>query len=509
MALRVTQGIMYSSFTTQMNTNLSRLMETNMQGSSQKRINRPSDDAIGAGRVISYRASIERLSLYEDNIKSAMGWLSTADGVLSSEGSVMTVLTRAKTLAQQAASGTYDGSNREQISFELRNIMDQLINLSNTTFEGRHIFGGHKTEIAAYREGLAVTCNDTNFAGEQFTVEGGTKKSIVVQAKTSGTTDTATYRYSEDGGTTWKDATVDTTLGAPYGPNQMRINAGGAGIILNKGTAVSSVDIDNKNETNNGTWMYIRPTAVYQGDDHTTQVITPFGSSVGGNAQGAFPRDVSVRVDAINAGVITYSYSVDDGSNWIQGSAPDNGANTRIPIANGYLNLNGSPAVGDQFVIHPRRANIDFIISDSDSMTVNLIGKDIFGGLYQDPDTNNNPLYPTPVPGAANLFETMGRLIAFTETNSQQGVQQALGELEGVLKHIVTNAAVVGGRENRLAVTHDALVMRMYDEKDGLSSIEDVDAAELMIRQSQSNTAYSSVLKSSSMIMQLSLLNYL
>ena len=51
--------------------------------------------------------------------------------------------------------------------------------------------------------------------------------------------------------------------------------------------------------------------------------------------------------------------------------------------------------------------------------------------------------------------------------------------------------------------------MRMYDEKDGLSSIEDVDAAELMIRQSQSNTAYSSVLKSSSMIMQLSLLNYL
>ena len=150
MALRVTQNQMYTSSVFNMNKNLSDLMESNLQASSQLKINRPSDDPLGAGRVVSYKASLENLSLYQDNISSAMGWLGTADSILSAEGSFMTVLTRMKELAEQAATETYDKMNREEISYELRQQFLQLINLANTRWEDRSIFAGQKTDVSAY-----------------------------------------------------------------------------------------------------------------------------------------------------------------------------------------------------------------------------------------------------------------------------------------------------------------------------------------------------------------------
>jgi flagellar hook-associated protein 3 FlgL len=74
---------------------------------------------------------------------------------------------------------------------------------------------------------------------------------------------------------------------------------------------------------------------------------------------------------------------------------------------------------------------------------------------------------------------------------------------------VSTRVAEVGGRENRLIVTQAALVMRTYSEEDHLSQMEDVDVTELMTRLAQQQIAYNSVLKSSSMIMQMSLVNFL
>ena len=71
--MRVTQNQMYTSSVFNMNKNLGDLMESNLQASSQLKINRPSDDPVGAGRVISYRSSIDQLGLYRDNISAAAG----------------------------------------------------------------------------------------------------------------------------------------------------------------------------------------------------------------------------------------------------------------------------------------------------------------------------------------------------------------------------------------------------------------------------------------------------
>jgi flagellar hook-associated protein 3 FlgL len=154
-------------------------------------------------------------------------------------------------------------------------------------------------------------------------------------------------------------------------------------------------------------------------------------------------------------------------------------------------------------------------ISDSDSVTVNLVGKDVFGGLYRDPFTPD--ALPVNSGGAAhplegdetNLFEVCGRLVGAAEYGSPDDIAVALNELKTVMSQVATKAAVVGGRYNRLEVTHAALEMRILDEQENLGNVEDVDLTELMIRLSSQQLAYDSVLKSSSMIMQMSLVNFL
>jgi flagellar hook-associated protein 3 FlgL len=243
---------------------------------------------------------------------------------------------------------------------------------------------------------------------------------------------------------------------------------------------------------------------------HTT------GSSTEAVATGTFNRDVAVRIDSADpvTGDVRYSYSLDDGANWLQGTAP--AGSTRLSVPGGFLDLTaGAPwTEGDQFIISPRRADINFEIAPGQTITVNMVGKDIFGGLFQQPfgPSNGQPVpdNPEPVePLGQNLFEVVGKLIAAAEVNSQQGFQEALADLRECEKRVLTKAADVGGRINRLDVAFETLTMRELDETDAMSKIADVDVTTLMTKLAQQQIAYNTVLKSSSMIMQMNLMNFI
>ncbi len=527
MALRVTQGLMYNSFVTGMNRNLSALMDSNMQSSSQKKVNKPSDDPVAAGRIISSRATLDRISSYKENINMAMGWLNLADNALADQdGGALNLLSQIKALALDMASSDSTAENRLETSYQVREYFKQLITIANSAYAGNHIFGGHQTISAPYEEALGATVLDPqssdplSLANAQFNVAGKLDRSMVIQATSSGEAATATYRASIDGGKTWIEGLTPT---GPDGDGMYTLSANGVSVKFpgtftdDSGTVqsymVTAVDPENDHSNDNGTWMYIRPTAVYKGDDHDTQVQYGYGTTAEGHPDGRFVRDVAVRIDDVDhGGLVTYSYSVDDGSTWVQVTAPHNPpAETSLPVPGGYLSFDGDNAakllMGDQFVIHPHRADINYQISDDTNIAVNMVGKDIFGGLYDYPGDGIN--YAVPVGEQANLFEVVGDLLAALETNSQQGCQEALEKLDAVMQVVRTRVAEVGGRENRLIATQGATVMREYTEESTLSSLEDVDVTELMTKLAQQQTAYNSVLKSSSMIMQMSLVNFL
>ena len=605
MSLRVTQSQLYGKFTNGMNKSLLDLVESNLQAATQLKVNRPSDDPAASGMIVTTKASLSRLTTYKSNISNAQGWLGVSDSILASSGSVMTVLTQIQTLAQQGATGTYTKENRAQIGGEVYQHFLQLMNLANSTYAGKHIFSGHKTDVAPYQESLGITCRDnglwlsntwptdsvtdvkgsfkdnydvsihnidtvngivtytytgadgipsepvraiikndkaditlpggsvsvdtTKLATGTFQVaeprvSGASKDTIIIQPEASGLASTVNYRYSSDGGLTWTHGIVPT-VNIADGTVSIATNEG-VTVTVGGNTMMQEVPLDEPQEKPGQTWIVVRPSAIYQGDDHDTQVAMSYGvnGTISTDISGYFSRDITVRIDSTDTTatppVITYSYSLNDGSSWTQAEATYDPAipQARLSVPGGFLSLKTSALPpnddigadlksGDQFIIHPHRADINIAISDHDAVTVNLIGKDIFGGQYRDPKTGE--IYAVGNGGDDNLFEVIGELVGHCMTGDQTGIQKNLAQLQEVMKKITTNAAVVGGRWNRLEVTAMSVENREYEETSFLSGLQDVDVSELMIRQAQQQVAYNSVLKSTSMIMQMSLVNFL
>ena len=554
--MRIAQRTIYNNMLNNMQFTLGAYMESNIQGASQKKVNRPSDDPAGTARIMNYRASLELNKQQRYNADTAEGWLKLGDETLMQ---VSTVISRLKELAEQASTGTYSPENRLQMSFEIRAQFEQLINLANTKFEDQHIFGGHKYDISAYQQGLAITTGDPalGYDSVKWQVEGSTDRSIMVRFPeniTIAADGTFTpsprgydYEWSDDGGATWKQGVIETKDdGTGTGNNVNVLIAGGAQITIpapRTGSitfqAYDPVVAGNPEDINgfyNGSQLIIRPAAYYMGDDNDrTQVIESFGSTLATDCKstGNFSGDVRIRIEpdpydptktAYSPGpppdTAYFSYSTDNGLTWTPAHVEVSGTgDTRLIVPGGFLDINvagglGHIDVGQQFIIRPHRAKLEYEIMPGEYMSVNNVGKDIFGGLYQEPGMkySNPPVAAQPVFGdgdARNLFEVVSRLIAFTECNNQNGVQQCLEDLTTAHQTVMTAAAKIGGKENRLAITRQVLEYQKLDKEERLSYVEDVDLTELLTRLAQQELAYSTVLKSSAMIMQLNLTKFI
>lgn len=517
--MRVSQQMLFNTYVSNMNKSLTDLVQTNIQSQTQKKVNKPSDDPVGMSRILDHREVLSSVSQYRDNIDTAKGWLNLSDTTLTN---VSTLVTRAKELAEQASTGTLTPENREQISYEARQLFEQLVSLSNSEFDGKSIYAGHKVDQNAFEKILAMTTNDSELASRNYTIQGDTNNTIVVQFTSTGVigTDDIDYRFSNDGGKTF----TDKTLAAPA----TTLDFDGVTMDMEAGTPVRANDPDDTNDAN-GTWLWVRQSARYVGDDEDGATVNGIKTTLaGGNtiAEGAFSRNVVVRIDQATdlASDIEYSFSTDGGTTWTEGNtktADGTASNAILVVPGGTLTLASNSGVntlasGAQFIIKPNMAAINFKIQDNESIKVNDVGKDVFGGVYKAPGAANDAVVfgdsSRVLSNAApsnNLFETMGNLVAFLETNNQSGVQKSLADLNTSQQYILTKTADVGGRERRLDVADNVLSNLEINEKERISNIEDADIGELMTQLAQQQIAYQAVLQSSSTIMKMNLMDYI
>ncbi len=609
---RISQSMLYNNFIRYLDQTTGELQKLYNEGSSQKKINKPSDNPVGMARILSYRDSLKALEQYKNNINNAKGWLGLADTTLSQ---VENQITRLKELAVEAANGSLNESDRQDIVKEMRQIYDQLVALSNTKYEGKSIFGGHKTNTAAYVKGLAVYSNKKGENGEDDVIpyvreiEGSTDETLVVKFSKSGS---ATAKIGMDNNilyTVYKGDKVvaDGELNA----GDTTLNLGGVTLRLARGYQVVT-DASLAGEDN--TQLIISPTAYYQGDNENRSGVeiynnfsfkiapedtgsfaspirvkiltdTTIGSgtdveykySVDGGitwsdtlyatntdtekltldlpggkiaitdlqpsgsassltglefgldglevkqmdttdirtfATGDITKNTIVRIDQIDStsNTITYSYSQDGGETWDEGhevstNTPDN--YVEFPVPGGLfkiakvdiLSLQG----GEEFVIQPRHAYINSEISTGVSLPINNIGPTIFGGHYKN-DSGLEVAFENDQ--SKNLFETVGKLISSLETNDITGIQDSLDRLNASLTQVGKIHADIGARLNRLDTANSILSDLELNQKERKSFIEDVDFADLLTKISQQQVVYEALLKSASMIMKMSLVNF-
>ena len=134
-----------NSMATQVSNNLtshySDLKTSTERLSSGLRINSAADDAAGLAIRELMRTDIAALQQGVRNANDAISLIQTADGAL---GIIDEKLTRMKELAEQAATGTYDSTQRLMIESEYQAMASEITRIANATdFNGIHLLNGN------------------------------------------------------------------------------------------------------------------------------------------------------------------------------------------------------------------------------------------------------------------------------------------------------------------------------------------------------------------------------
>ena len=553
MAIRITQQYMYSSMLNGMQSSLGKYMESMEQGSTQKQINRPSDDPAAFYRILTTRDSIDETKKYLTNINEAKGWLELTDSTLTN---LTTLMGSIKALMNQASTDC-TAAERQIMADEAWQMFGQILNLSNTEFNGNQLFAGHKYNESAFEKGLAISVSmmdDTKPGDEDYetsakkawtdlisaghvSVSGNSDKAIAVQflddgvINENGANQDLSYRWSSDGGKTWQTGSL------PAGSDKITVGSGVeidfSGMIPGESLDISAAEKTGEGEfsTEDGTAFFVKPTGIYQGDTGNPPPQISISNTTPGStgavgmvveAEGSFGGNVLVRFDGVKqpdgtfGGNISltgndefaYSYSTDNGATWVTAYAKATGQQPlRLPVPGGYIDVDATNAnngdtieAGTQVLIHPRRADLGYEVLKDTYIDVNRVGTEIFGGYYDDKPTLSDD---------TNLFNIMGDFIAALEFNNQEGCQEAYSKLSTCLEYVTTQTSRTGALENRVSLAYDVNTSTLLSQEEVLSGTEDIDLTELLSKLTQQQTTYQTVLMSSSMIMNMGLMNYL
>ena len=124
------------------NTQMGKTME---KLSSGFRINRAADDAAGLAISEKMRFQINGLTQAQRNAQDGISLIQTAEGALTE---VHSMLQRLNTLANQAANGTYDATDRAKIQLEVDELVGEISNIAATVnFNGIQLLDGSVTEV--------------------------------------------------------------------------------------------------------------------------------------------------------------------------------------------------------------------------------------------------------------------------------------------------------------------------------------------------------------------------
>lgn len=131
----------------QVMSNQSSLVDSQLQLSTQKRINKPSDSAIDSGQIIQYNKQINKIKTYLNNITNVRAYTETIDYSLASS---IESVQRANELSVRAANGTFTNDQLASMRTELDQIKESLVNFANTQYNGQYIFSGNNVGTAPY-----------------------------------------------------------------------------------------------------------------------------------------------------------------------------------------------------------------------------------------------------------------------------------------------------------------------------------------------------------------------
>ncbi|MBI5816295.1 MAG: flagellar hook-associated protein FlgL [Nitrospinae bacterium] len=506
---RITNRMMYNSTLFNAFRNNAGMMAAQEQLSSGKRINRPSDDPIGMMEVLQFRTNIGKTDQYLRVMDNADSYLNTADSIT---GSAHDQLKSAKELALQQSGGVANAQTRINAATTIDAMIQQMIQYGNTRVGDRYIFSGQRSDQQA------IDANG-NYVGSQKDLRAeinvGTTIPISVKASEFLTADMspamsnvagATTLASLNGGTgvpggtftitnrLGASAVVDTTAGPITDVNGLlaAINATGLNVTASLSADGSALVLTDNNanpiqalsitDGGAGTARALgiegsRNTSVFTGTDLNPNVTgtTLLSSLYGGTG---LPLD---DIKLFNGGAsATMSFA---GATTVQDVL------NAINAAGAGINLTASiSASGNRLSITSTNPlTVAYATDTGSGKTADMLG----------------------VGGGRNIIPVLQMFSAALKANDTSAILGAVGLLDSTMENTNSVRGTVGARANQVVSTREAVDQSKYDNTKLKSQVEDADFLQAASELAMLQTAYQATLKSSSSIVQPSLLDFL
>ena len=157
--MRITNNMLIDNMLSNLNRNLGRVSKHQNQLSTGKKISLPSDDPIIASRALKLRTDVAEIKQFKRNVDDAMSWMEITETTLKQIGDVMQ---RVRELTVDLGNGTDNPSDMDKARIEIEQLKIQMTHLANTTYSGRYIFSGFKTDKPLMDENGIFRINVSN-----------------------------------------------------------------------------------------------------------------------------------------------------------------------------------------------------------------------------------------------------------------------------------------------------------------------------------------------------------
>ncbi len=137
--MRVTNTFLHERMLYDIQSVMSRLVRTQNELSSGKRILKPSDDPLGTSLVLRWRAQIAKMDRWTKNIEELQSRFEMAESNLNS---VKDLLMRARDIFIRGGSDSLGPDEKKALADELDEILNELVNRMNSKYGDRYLFAG-------------------------------------------------------------------------------------------------------------------------------------------------------------------------------------------------------------------------------------------------------------------------------------------------------------------------------------------------------------------------------
>ena len=144
--MRITNKIMQNNNLSNINTNKLLQDKLSTQMSTEKKINRPSDDPVVAIRALRLRSNVTEITqYYSRNIPDAESWLKVTEESLKTLSDIVTAM---QTQCTKGAKDYLTSEDRQTIIEQLKALADEVYTTGDADYAGRYVFTGYRTDTS-------------------------------------------------------------------------------------------------------------------------------------------------------------------------------------------------------------------------------------------------------------------------------------------------------------------------------------------------------------------------